>query len=279
MVSIAVLSLVLIFVDHRYTVLGHVRYGLNYLVAPIQYVADAPARLVIWVLKSSRTQDTLSEENEQLRTQNLLLQRRVQKLATLAAENIRLRELLNSSALVDDKVLIAEIIGIDPDPFRHEVVLDKGQRDGVYVGQPLLDAKGLMGQVIEVGALTSRALLITDSSHAIPVHVNRNGVRAIAIGTGELDRLQLMHVPNSADIQVGDLLVSSGLGDRFPVGYPVGEVTRVEHDSGQPFAQVDVVPKSKLDRTRHVLLVFKETARAETKAADSAQAIQKKEPK
>jgi rod shape-determining protein MreC len=184
------------------------------------------------------------------------LEAQVQQMAALRAENLRLRALLNSSALLADDVLVAELIGISPDPARHLVVLNKGADDGVFEGQPLIDAQGLMGQVIELAASSSRVLLLTDATHAIPVQVNRNGVRAIAEGIGRLDRLVLRHVASNEDIEVGDLLVSSGLGGRFPVGYPVAVVTEVSRDPGQAFAEVSARPSSALNRSRHVLLVF-----------------------
>lgn len=157
---------------------------------------------------------------------------------------------------MQDKVLIAELIGLSPDPLTHTVIIDRGRRDGVYRGQAVLDAFGLMGQVVEVHAHSSRVLLITDSSHALPVQVNRNGVRAIAEGTGNLNQLRLRHVSNTTDIRAGDVLVSSGLGGRYPVGYPVALVEEVIRDPGQSFATVLVTPKARLDRSRHVLLVF-----------------------
>ncbi len=196
------------------------------------------------------------EENKRLKSETLLLTAKVQKLAALEAENVRLRELLNSSALLDDSVLVAELIGVSPDPLRHQIIINKGVDDGLYVGQPVIDALGLMGQITEVGPVYSRALLITDSTHALPVQVNRNGVRSIAEGTGLLHELILRHVAATTDIQVGDLLVSSGLGQRFPVGYPVGVVTEVTVDPGQSFATVTATPSAALNRSRYVLLVF-----------------------
>ena len=152
------------------------------------------------IVLNSRSREDLEDENLRLQSEVLVLKRRVQKLASTVAENTRLKELMNASDLLDDQVLIAEIIGVDPDPYRHEAIIDKGARDNVYVGQAVLDAEGLMGQVIEVGLLSSRVLLISDISHGLPVHVNRNGVRAIAVGSGKLDLLNLIHVPDTADI-------------------------------------------------------------------------------
>src|SRR5690606_41683513 len=155
-------------------------------------------------------------ENEKLKAEALLMVRRLQRLAALTEQNVRLRELLNSAALVDDEVLVSELIGVDPNPFTHRIIIDKGSRDGVFLGQPVLDARGLMGQVVEVMPYSSRVLLITDSNHNVPVQVNRNGLRVIASGTGNPDSLELRHVADTADIKEGDLLVSSGLGQRFP---------------------------------------------------------------
>jgi rod shape-determining protein MreC len=198
----------------------------------------------------------LLEDNARLQQENLVLQGRSQQMASLQAENARLRALLNSSALVRDDVLVAELIGVSPDPERLQLVLNKGERDGVFVGQPVVDAEGLMGQVVEVSPGSSRALLIADVTHSVPVQVNRNGVRVIVEGSGELGTLEVRHVSATTDIEPGDLLVTSGLGGRFPEGYPVAEVTEVQRDAGESFARVLAVPKAALDRTRRVLLVF-----------------------
>jgi len=248
------------FFDHRKDeITTELRSDLLFFAAPIQYFANIPAALSSWGKSSVRTRDDLIAENERLKDQVLLLQRRVQKMIALSAENVRLRELLNSSARVDDSVLVAEIIGVDPDPFRHEIIINKGFRSGVKVGQPVLDSTGLMGQVIEAGPFTSRALLISDASHATPVEVNRNGIRAIVVGSGQLDKLHVIHLPDTADVAIGDILVSSGLGGRFPYGYPVAEISRIEHDPGEPFAIVEAVPLSKLDRARHILVVLNQS--------------------
>jgi len=229
-----VLSMVMIFIDHRTEMLKPVRYSLSFFLSPIQYVSNMPTRLMAWSIGSVKSRDELERENLALANQVRLLQRRVQKLASTSAENKRLKALMNSSEIVDDRVIVAEIVGVDPDPYRHEVIINKGSKEGLYEGQAVLDADGLMGQIIEVGPMTSRALLISDSTHGLPVHANRNGVRAIAVGSGILDKLKLTHVPDTADLKVGDLLVSSGLGGRFPKGYPVGVVSKVTHDPGEP---------------------------------------------
>ena len=188
----------------------------------------------------------------------LVLQRKSQKLASVTAELNRLRELLNASRVLDEGVVVAELVGASRDPDNQYIIINKGFQDGVYLGQAILDSDGLMGQVIEINEFSSRVLLISDSRHAVPVQVNRNGMRAIAYGVGSLSSLELGNVPDTADIQVGDLLVSSGLGGRFPQGYPVARVSSIEHDAGESFAHVRIAPEAKLNRSRLLLLVFKE---------------------
>jgi len=255
MLVLAVISLLLIFTDYKFREMDVLRSGLTTLVSPIQYVVDVPPRMMEWLNRTTADYHVLLEENEELRGQSLVLQRKLQKMTALTAENIRLRELLNSVEKVDEVVTLAQVIGVDPDPFSHELVVNKGSNEGVRVGQPLLDASGVMGQVISNSRFSSRVLLLTDSRHAIPVQINRNGVRAIAVGTGLTGELQLLHLPDTADIIEGDLLISSGLGGRFPYGYPVATVGEVRHDPGQPFANVKVHPNAQLTRSRQVLLL------------------------
>lgn len=246
----------LITADLRFNRLETTRSLLDSAAAPIYWVADLPTRLGDWSEVHVQSRSRLLEDNERLGRESLVLQGRSLQMASLQAENVRLRALLNSTALLRDDVLVAELIGISPDPVRHQLVLNKGERDGVFVGQPLIDADGLMGQIVEVSGGNSRALLITDATHSIPVQVNRNGVRAIAEGTGALGTLEIHHVAATTDIKQGDLLVSSGLGRRFPVGYPVAVVSNVERDPGEAFARILATPSAALDRSRHVLLVF-----------------------
>lgn len=219
-------------------------------------IANLPATIGDWQDRTIRSRGQLLEDNDRLQRENLVLQGRSQQLASIQADNARLRALLNSTALLRDDVLVGEVIGVSPDPIRHQLVLDKGQEANVYSGQALIDANGLIGQVVDVASTTSRVLLITDPTHSVPVQVNRNGVRAVAEGIGSLNQLTIHHVAATTDIQPGDLLVTSGLGGRFPIGYPVAVVSAVERNPGEAFARIAATPTAALDRVRHALLVF-----------------------
>jgi rod shape-determining protein MreC len=243
------------FLDHRRHLAQPVREGFAAVVYPIHALVDMPFELVDLLSEQFSTRRQLIEENSRLRTQQLLYEARLQRLDALERENISLRELLQSSYEVTESVLIAELMRVDLDPAVHLIQISKGSRTGVYVGQPVLDAAGIVGQVDEVTPFASTVRLITDPSHAIPVQVNRNGIRAIAHGTGVTSSLDLVNVPSNADIQTGDLLVSSGLGGRFPAGYPVAHVSSVEVEPGRPFARVRAQPTAALDRSREFLLV------------------------
>lgn len=257
---VAILSLTLMWLDHQYTWLDPVRYGLGYVVAPAQQTAVLPLAVTEWLGENTALRRQLIRENKILSVRNLVLERKAQRMASLEAENLSLRELLSASDQVDDRVLVTSVTAVDPDPYTQQIIIDKGGRDGVFVGQPVLDAHGLLGQVIDVTPFSSRVLMIADSNHAMPVQVNRNGVRAIATGTGALNELELIYVPNTADIKVGDMLVSSGLGKRYPQGYPVATVSSIENVPGESFAAVKAEPTAKLDRSRYLLLVFTDEA-------------------
>jgi rod shape-determining protein MreC len=167
-----------------------------------------------------------------------------------------LREIREASKGVSERTLIAEIISVSVNPFRHMVVINKGADDGVFRGQPVLDAFGVVGQVMQVGKTTATLILITDAEHAVPIQVNRNGIRSIAMGTGEAAKLSLPYLTVESDVRKGDLLVSSGLDAIFPAGYPVATVTRVERNSADTFALVEAKPLAQLDRDREVLLLW-----------------------
>lgn len=245
------------FADSRFDYLTQVRYYASMVVTPVQYLADLPSRITGAVGGTFRSRGEMQAELEQLRDQLLQQSFQLQKLEHLAAENNRLNELLKASSVVEEVVVRVQLTGESPDPYLKRVLINKGSLEGVFVGQPVLDADGLMGQVVEVEALSSWVLLITDPQHSTPIQIERNGVRAIASGTRDsLHMLTLNNIPNTEDIQPGDLLVTSGLGGRFPPGYPVGVVSSVIHDPGQPFAQVLAVPRAQINRSRNLGLVF-----------------------
>jgi len=246
--------------DHRYKSLESVRDALSVIVYPIQMSVELPGSISDWFSESLASRRALQEEVDSLRTQQVIQKAQMQKLASLEVENIRLRELLDSSFEIGERVLIAELMSVNLDPYKHQIVINRGELHNVYPGQPLVDANGVMGQIVHAGPYTSTAILITDTSHAIPIQVNRNGLRSIALGSGAINRLDLPYIPNSADIKAGDLLTTSGLGGRFPPGYPVATVVTVEHDPGNAFAKVIATPLAHLDRSREVLLVWPNVA-------------------
>lgn len=254
---VVVVSAILIFVDYRFRYLDPVRSAISSALTPVHWLSDLPVTLQEGVSNLFTSRESMQEEIALMQSRMLVLERKAQKLASVTAELNRLRELLNASRVVDEGVVVTEMVGVSPDPDNHYIIINKGATDGVYDGQAVLDAQGLMGQVIEVSEFTSRVLLISDSRHAVPVQVNRNGVRAIAYGVGSLDFLELGNVPDTSDIVVGDLLVSSGLGGRFPEGYPVARVFEIKHFDGRSFAYVKAVPEAQLNRSRLLLLVFK----------------------
>ncbi|MDX1633874.1 MAG: rod shape-determining protein MreC [Marinobacter sp.] len=256
LILVILLSAALIVADARFQKLENVRSVLGTGLAPVVWLGNAPDQLGDWIASLFTSRDDLQEINEELEARLLILERRALKYAALAQENNELRRRLNAAAAVDDRVILAEIVGVSPDPFSHEVIINKGSRHGVTVGQAILDADGLMGQVRHTSSFTSRVLLVSDSSHAVPVEVNRNGLRAVLLGNGKTDRLELVHVPDTADIREGDMLISSGLGGRFPRGYPVAEVVSITKEPGEPFMQIEARPLARLNRSHMVLVVF-----------------------
>ncbi|MCU7921343.1 MAG: rod shape-determining protein MreC [Candidatus Thiodiazotropha sp. (ex Dulcina madagascariensis)] len=256
LVAAVLLSIALMVLDHRRNHLEYLRSTLAVLLYPVQYLAALPVLLSESAGNAIINRNQLQSERDRLEEENLLLRARLQKFEALEAENMRLRGLLDSSFKVGDRVLIAELIAVEQDPFRQQVLINKGETSGAFEGQPVLDANAVVGQVTHINPFTASVLLITDAAHALPVQVNRNGLRTIALGTGLINRLELPHLPNNADIQVGDLLVTSGLGGGFPPGYPVAEVIEVRRVPGQPFAAVIAQTAAHLDRIREVLLVW-----------------------
>jgi rod shape-determining protein MreC len=251
-----ILAIALIAADQRFAHMREIRTFLSMATFPLVFIAGTPSRLADWLGDAFEARHQLKQDNDRLRQDNLQLRARLQQMDALEAENMRLRDLLGSSFKIGDRVLIAELVSVDLDPYRQQVVINKGSSSGVFPGQPVLDAKAVMGQVIRVTPGTATVLLITDAAHSLPVQVNRNGLRTVAAGTGLINRLQLPHLPNNAEIREGDLLVTSGLGGHFPPGYPVARVTEVRREPGKPFATVYATPSAHLERTREVLLVW-----------------------
>jgi len=251
-------SALLIFFDHKMNSFESVRGFLQSMVSPLQYLATAPKQMMNWAAENLVTRRQLITDNEQYKINELAFHEQALQLAIVKRENDRLRALLASPLRGEAKKMVAEILAVDSDPYTHQVVINRGANDGVYEGQAVIDDEGIVGQILHVGTTSSRVLLITDVTHAVPVRVSRNGVRLIASGVGVIDILTHNYVPHSTDIRVGDVLVTSGLGGKFPEGYPVAQVTTVLQDESRAFSQIQSQPVAKIDRLRYVLLLWPE---------------------
>ena len=255
------MSIALVVLDDRGGWLSRARAQADVLVQPLWTVAGLPGRAVRTLQDSAGTHSQLVEENEQLRNQLLVVQARMTRLQAAAVENARLRGLLGAVQRAGLDVQLAPILSIDLDPTRQRLVLDAGTNDGVRAGQVVLDAGGLVGQVVDVKPGHSIALLLTDPDHAVPVATARAGIRLVVYGTGNSTLLTATNIPRSADVKVGDVLVTSGLGQRFPAGFPVGQVVALRPDDSRAFLIGDVRPAAQLDRGRDVLLLRSAPAR------------------
>ncbi len=251
-----VLSVAVMIADHRTSYLDYLRSALAVLITPMQVVAAIPQKMISGVDEWLSSERSLRDINAQLRQQQIKTRMELQRLRALESENETLRKLLDASTRLPDRVLMAELVEVSLDPYTHKILVDRGIVDGVYVGQPVVDQEGVMGQVAEAMPFTAAVTLISDPSHAIPVQVQRNGLRAIAFGTGQSDQLRISYLTPNADIRPGDVLVTSGLGGRFPAGYPVARVIEVISDASEAFLRIIAKPVAKLDRTNQVLLVW-----------------------
>lgn len=258
-----ILSASLMLADTRLGAFSQVRYLLNSMVAPIQYLADVPRMMFDGAYERVNVRQDMMQSNINLKREVLRLKNDLLLLDQYKEENQRLRKLLDSSFVRDERKVVAEVMAVDTSPYRHQVVIDKGQIDGVYVGQPVANEKGIVGQVTFVAAHNSRVLLLTDSLSAIPVQVIRNDIRVIASGNGKIDRINLDHIPTSLDIQVDDLLVTSGLGGIYPEGYPVAHIAKVDRDTAREFAAIDAEPVVDFERLRYLLLIWPNDSRQE----------------
>lgn len=263
LVVLAAAAIALMVADQRQQYLPVVRGWMSAAMYPVHWAVDAPFSAWRAMREAMMLRSGLQAENIRLDSQNLLLQLRLQRFEALERENQRLREAREGSARVAQRSLVAEILKVDLDPYRQRVLVNKGTRDGVFKGQSVLDAHGVFGQVTRAGPVSAEVIMISDPEHAIPVQVNRTGVRTIAVGTGRPDLIMLPYLPRSADVEAGDLVVSSGLGGVFPPGYPVGLVSEVVRDTAQPLLTVRAQPLAHLDRDPEVLLVWFDNVVAE----------------
>lgn len=251
-----VISASLMLADSRLGAFTNVRYFLNSLVAPIQYAADLPRTMFDGFYERFNSRQHLIDTNHALKNDVLRLKSNLTLLDQYREENKRLRKLLGSPYVRDERKMIAEVMAVDTTPYRHQIMIDKGADEGVYVGQPVINDQGIVGQVIYVSAQNSRVLLLTDGNSAVPVQVIRNDIRVIASGTGQVDQIKLEHIPTSTDIRQGDVLVTSGLGGVYPEGYPVAKVISVNRDTKREFADISARPVVDFERLRYLLLVW-----------------------
>jgi rod shape-determining protein MreC len=245
----------LMFVDHRYNHLEIVRSNISLVLSPLRYLVSLPALGGNWVSEWFTSHTELLEDNESLQARGRILNAQLQRMQVLQAENTRLRNLLGSSRKLTDEVIVAELLSVDQNPYRQLIEINKGISDGIEIGQAIIDDFGVMGQVIHINRYSSTIILISDPDHAIPVQFIRSGVRSVAFGNGNTDHLELRFLPATADIRIGDELVTSGLGGRFPADYPVATVASISEDLTHGFVSVLAAPKARLDSSREVLVI------------------------
>ena len=262
------LSVALILFDHKFDGFGTTRVYLNSLVSPLQYLANLPGQLLNASASRFVSHERLFNDNAKLTHDAMVMNGQLQRLTFLQQENDRLRSLLNSPVQDNTSKIVAELMAVDNNPYSHQIVINKGAINDVYEGQPVLDAKGIVGQIMQVSSTNSRVLLIADVTHAIPVRVARNNVRLIASGSGSLDELLIQHVAHSSDLKIGDILLSSGLGNIFPEGYPVATIISIIRDEGRPFSQVRATPIAQLDRLKYLLLLWSERSSEDKQAKE-----------
>ena len=267
------LSVALILFDHKLDGFGTTRVYLNSLVSPLQYLANLPGQMLNASASRFVSHERLFNDNAKLTHDAIVMNGQLQRLIFLQQENDRLRSLLNSPVQDNTRKIVAELMAVDNNPYSHQIVINKGAINSVFEGQPVLDDKGIVGQIMQVSSTNSRVLLIADVTHAIPVRVARNNVRLIASGSGSLDELLIQHVAHSSDLKIGDILLSSGLGNIFPEGYPVATIISIVRDESRPFSQVRAKPIAQLDRLKYLLLLWSE------RTSEGKQAVKEMIPK
>ncbi len=241
--------------DNRYQHLTTFRSSVSFIFSPLKYLVSFPAQGGKWIDSYFSTHQTLASQNDSLQQESRILKAKLQKMNVLTAENARLRSLLGASSKLADHVIVAELLSVDQTPYQQIIELNKGSLDGIEVGQAVIDDFGIMGQIIQANNNTATTLLLSDPGHAIPVQFVRTGLRSIALGNGSTDTLDLKYLPSTADIKEGDLLVSSGLGKRFPADYPVAIITKISLDDTHGFINASARPQARLSRSREVLII------------------------
>ena len=252
----ALLSMVVMFLDERSHWLESSRYVLQATAYPIQLAVSSPSAAWAWLQQTWATKDALRSENNRLRAQQRAIELRAMRFEALQKENAELRGLREALPPVADRWEVAEVVNVQLNSLRQRVLLNRGTSNGVFKGQAVMDEKGLLGQTLHVGPWSAEVILITDPEHAVPVEIERNGLRTIAVGAGDTASLALPYLPANADVKTGDLLVTSGLGGVFPAGYPVARIAEVRRDAVQPLAQIRATPLARIDVDREAMLVW-----------------------
>jgi rod shape-determining protein MreC len=274
----AVLSVVLMFYDQKGGWLDTARYGLQAAIYPLQLAVNSPSAAWRWTKESFATRESLQAEVDSLRDQLRVQQLVTMRQAALQAENARLRNLNGIQPEVIEKRLVGEVINVEVSSLRQRLLVNRGGRSGIYKSQPVVTGEGVLGQVFRTGPFSSEIILITDAEHALPVTVLRSGVRTIATGTGRSTQLELPYVPQNYDVKVGDLLVTSGLGQVFPYGLPVGRVTKVTRDPAEPLAQIQAVPLAQIEGDREVMFIWSRPGHPAAPASPEELAVETPKP-
>ena len=259
MLALTLIAISLLIIDSLSDWLRPTHDWLNTIAQPFQWAATLPVRFSEWDNNVFADDDAIIANNHKLKTEILVYKGKLQGMAELAAENLQLKSLLHGAELIENSVLLAEVVGISPDPYDHRITINRGLADNITEGQAVIDGTGLAGQIITVFKHRSQVLLITDTRHALPVYISRNKLRGVVEGTGDFHHLRLRHVSPTQDVKVGDTLLSSGIGGRFPEGYPVGLITRIEKDPGQAFSDILVAPSAAINKSLQLLVVFSKT--------------------
>jgi rod shape-determining protein MreC len=254
-IFLVILSFVMLVNDQKSNYLAIFRNSIAIAVYPLQSLVAMPSNLFVWINKNFSSREALTLENKILLNQQNINNMTLQRYQSLEQENSRLREILNAATRLEHKVEIARIISANINPYRHTIVINKGDKDGIHAGQVIVDTDGVMGQILYTNFLTSEAILISDADHALPVQINRNGLRTILLGSGSYTNLNAPYIPNNADIKIGDLLVTSGLGGKFPAGYPVGTINSIVRNPSEQFSNVTAKPIALLNQAREVMLI------------------------